>query len=78
MVHPLLEDLRGLSDEDLNKKIIKMNKILSQSYYNVQLYNQAKTIMNILLDEQNERADKKFQKFLEMSNNKLSDTIDIN
>jgi ABC-type branched-subunit amino acid transport system ATPase component len=78
MVHPLLEDVRGISDEELNKKIIKMNKILGQTYHNLQLYNQATTIINILLAEQHERAEKKFQKFLEKSNNKLSDTIDIN
>ncbi len=77
MVHPHLGDIRGLSDEELGQKIIKMNKVLTNSYYNAGLYNQAITIMNILLSEQNERAEKKFQKFLEASNNKLSDTIDI-
>jgi len=78
-MHPLIDSLSNLSDEELGKRIIKMNRILSQCSYNYQLYEQAQLVMNQLLTEQGDRAERKFQKFLEANdNNKLTEIININ
>lgn len=75
-MHPLVEDLSKLTDDELAKRISKANNVM-YSTSNLSVQRQAQLIYDQLLDEQTTRMNIKFKQHLEKSNIKLDEILDI-
>lgn len=74
-MHPLMEDLTGLSDTQLQDQMTKLNRVM-RTTTNGEIAQQALMILDSLRAEQMRRYDEILEK-AQKSNKKLSDSIDI-
>ena len=70
-----VQKLSELSDEDLEEKITKLQRILYSSNWN--LSKQAKPVLMEMLDEQNRRNNLKFEEHLKKYGAKMDEIINI-
>ena len=74
-MHPLMPNLTGLKDSELQERITKLNRVL-RTTYNGLLAQQAHMMLTVLYEEQQRRNQEIMEKGL-AANKKLSDSIDI-
>ena len=74
-MHPLMPDISGITDSELQQKISQLHRVL-RSNTNGLVAQQAHQILQMLLDQQQERYRQVMDKAVE-NNSKLSDSIDI-
>lgn len=72
-MHPLVQDLTTLTDQELQERITKLNLVLRRSF-NGDVTNQALLIRSALLEEQSRRNSKALES---LNKNKFTDVIDI-
>ena len=74
-MHPLMPDVTGLKDSELQERITKLNRVL-RTTYNGYLAQQAQMMLTVLYEEQQRRNREIMEKAVK-DNKKLSDSIDI-
>lgn len=74
-MHPLMPDVTGLKDSELQERISKLNRVLKTTY-NGHVAQQAQMILSVLYEEQSRRNQEIMEKALK-DNKKLNDSIDI-
>ncbi len=75
-MHPLTEDITKLTDEEIQKKLSKLYKVLqTTSNYGVRV--QAEQMLEDYAQEQIRREDVKIQKQLEKAGSSMDEIIDI-
>jgi hypothetical protein len=74
-MHPLMPDVTGLKDSELQERITKLNRVL-RTTYNGYLAQQADMMLAVLYEEQQRRNREIMEKAVK-DNKKLSDSIDI-
>ena len=74
-MHPLMPDLTGLKDSELQERITKLNRVL-RTTYNGLVAQQAQMMLAVLYEEQQRRNQEIMEKAIR-DNKKLSDSIDI-
>ena len=74
-MHPLMPDLTGLKDSELQERITKLNRVL-RTTYNGLVAQQAQMMLAVLYEEQQRRNQEIMEKATK-DNKKLSDSIDI-
>lgn len=73
-MHPLMPDITGLKDSELQEKITKLNRVI-RTTTNGYLATQASMALGALYEEQQRRNQEIMEKAFKDS--KLSDSIDI-
>jgi hypothetical protein len=74
-MHPLMPDVTGLKDSELQERITKLNRVL-RTTYNGLVAQQAQMMLTVLYEEQQRRNREIMEKAVK-DNKKLSDSIDI-
>ena len=74
-MHPLMPDVTGLKDSELQERITKLNRVL-RTTYNGLVAQQADMMLAVLYEEQQRRNREIMEKAVK-DNKKLSDSIDI-
>jgi len=74
-MHPLMPDVTGLKDSELQERITKLNRVL-RTTYNGLVAQQAHMMLTVLYEEQQRRNREIMEKAVK-DNKKLSDSIDI-
>jgi len=74
-MHPLMPDVTGLKDSELQERITKLNRVL-RTTYNGLVAQQAHMMLAVLYEEQQRRNQEIMEKAIK-DNKKLSDSIDI-
>ena len=74
-MHPLMPDVTGLKDSELQERITKLNRVL-RTTYNGLVAQQAQMMLAVLYEEQQRRNQEIMEKATK-DNKKLSDSIDI-
>jgi len=74
-MHPLMPDVTGLKDSELQERITKLNRVL-RTTYNGLVAQQAQMMLAVLYEEQQRRNREIMEKAVK-DNKKLSDSIDI-
>ena len=74
-MHPLMPDLTGLKDSELQERITKLNRVL-RTTYNGLVAQQADMMLAVPYEEQQRRNREIMEKAVK-DNKKLSDSIDI-
>jgi hypothetical protein len=75
-MHPLIGDLKSITDNDLDEKITKIYKVLATSN-NINVTRQAQMALDNYLNEQQFRNNKKLDDQFKKSGQKVEDVIDI-
>lgn len=75
-MHPLIGELKDLSDNDIDLKITKLYKVMLASN-NINITRQAQMALDNYLSEQQTRLTKKLDEQFKKSGQKIEDVIDI-